>query len=309
MHIQFLGTSAGRPTKSRNVTSAAFVHSEPASGFWLFDAGEGTQQQMFGTKLKLNKLEKIFVTHLHGDHIYGLPGLLSSRSYFDGAGPLVMYGPPGLRAFIDGVFMHSGTYLEYELTVTEIGPGVIMDDGHYRVTADELVHRLPSFGYRIEESAQSGQLDLEQLARRGVEPGPAYGKLKRGEDIILPSGELVRSAEVVGPPVPGRIVTILGDTCPCENGIALARNADLLVHEATFESGMEEKATAYGHSTVRQAAQIAADAGAKQLALTHFSSRYDDEAITELIAEGQKLFPNIVAAYDYMELPVPRQSS
>lgn len=305
MNLMFLGTSAGRPTTERNVTSIALLFPEHQYRYWLFDAGEGTQHQMLRAKLKLNKLERIFITHLHGDHLYGLPGLLSSRTYYEGAGKLSVYGPPGLRAYLECVFLQSGAHLNYELEIVEIEPGPIaIGDDDFDVVADELVHRVRSFGYRVAERPRPGPLNLELLAALGLRPGPLFGMLKRGEDVTLPSGETLRAAEAVGPPAPGRIVTILGDTTPCEAVGRLARDADLLVHEATFGAGMEEKAAAYGHSTMLQAAQAAADAGVGRLAVTHFSGRYDDADVARLIDEVRDVFPDVVAASDFLELYV-----
>jgi len=306
MRLMFLGTGAGRPSRARNVTSAALIMPERANTFWLFDVGEGTQHRLLETGLRLNKLERIFVTHLHGDHLYGLPGLLSSRSYFEGAGPLQLFGPKGIRAYLDCVFHTSGSHLEYEIEIHEIESGRIYDDGTVSVDAAELEHRIPCFGYRIAEASRPGRLDLEKLAELGVPPGPLYAKLKSGADITLPGGETIRSSDVVGPPVPGRVVTILGDTRPCDNAIVLARDADLLVHEATFAAGMEEKAAKYGHSTIVQAAENASRAGAKRLAVTHFSSRFDSEEVAEMVESGRGIFPEIVAAADYLELEVKR---
>lgn len=307
MNLTFLGTGAGRPTKARNVTSMALTLPGPTNLFWLFDAGEGTQHRLLSSKLKLNKLERIFITHLHGDHLFGLPGLLSSRTYFEGAVPLSIWGPPGIRAYLAAVFEHSGTHLEYKPEIIEITEvGLIAEDDRFTVETAELDHRLPSFGFRITEKPLPGQLNLEKLKELGVPPGPLYGRLKKGEDITFGDGKTIRSADVTGKQVHGRIVTILGDTSPCDSAIRLAQGADLVVHESTFAAGMEEKAAAYGHSTVLQAAQVAATAKAKRLAMTHFSSRYDDEAIAKLVQDAQTIFPNTVAAYDMLELNIPR---
>ncbi|MFC5648429.1 ribonuclease Z [Paenibacillus solisilvae] len=306
MKLTFLGTSAGRPTKARNVTSIALSLPEPQHGFWLFDVGEGTQHRLLGSKLKLNKLERIFITHLHGDHIYGLPGLLTSRSYFEGAVPLTIYGPPGIRTFIDCVFHQSGVHLGYELEIIEVEAGHVFSDSYFTVEAAELVHRMQCFGYRIIEHSQPGKLNLPLLKSLGVPSGPLYGKLKQGEDVTLASGETIRSSDVVGPPVNGRIVTILGDTSPCDNVLVLAKDADLLVHEGTFSGGMEEKAYAYGHSTVLQAAKAASEAKVKQLVMTHFSSRFDDEAIEQLVLDAKEIFEHSAAAYDYGEFCIHR---
>lgn len=306
MQLTFLGTGAGRPSKARNVTAIALSVAEPQNGFWLFDVGEATQHRLMDSRLKLNKLDKIFLTHLHGDHLYGLPGLLSSRTYFEGAGKLQLYGPPGIKAFVECVFEHSGAHLNYELEIVEIGEGLLFENSKYRVTCAELTHRVPCFGYRIVEQPQPGALDLQKLIQLGVPLGPLYGKLKRGEDITLPNGQLIRSLDVVGPSAVGRVVTILGDTCPSENAVALAENADVLVHEATFATGMEEKAAAYGHSTFAQAAQIAAKANVKRLVLTHFSSRYDAEEIARMAEEVKPAFRNTEAAHDYLQIDIAR---
>jgi ribonuclease Z len=306
MQLTFLGTSAGRPTKARNVTSIALTLTSQHNRYWLFDVGEGTQHRLLGTPNKLNKLERIFITHMHGDHLYGLPGLLSSRSYYDGASDLKLFGPPGLRTYIECVLHQSGARLDYELETVEIGAGRIYEDDHYTVEAAELDHRITCFGYRITEKPQPGKLDLALLERLGVTPGPLYGKLKKGEDIALANGEIVRSTDAVGPVTHGRIVTILGDTRPCDNANALAMNADVLVHEATFATGMEEKAKAYGHSTALQAAHTAARAGAKRLILTHFSSRFDDEAVAQLVDDVKPVFANIEAAHDYLAVCIPK---
>ncbi|MFC3800649.1 ribonuclease Z [Cohnella sp. GCM10012308] len=303
MKLIFLGTSAGRPTAHRNVTSIALVFPEDQNRFWLFDAGEGTQHQLLKSKLKLGKLNRIFITHMHGDHLYGLPGILSSRTYFEGADKLELYGPPGLRAYVENVLLYSEAHLNYELGIHELGgDGEAFDDGRFRIEAGELVHRVRSFGYRIEEHPRSGQLDLAYLASRGVPPGPQYGKLKRGEDIVLPDGSVIRAAEAVGPHVNGRVVTILGDTVKCERAAHLAEKADLLVHEGTFGIGLEEKAALYGHSTFLQAAETASLAGAKRLIVSHISARYADEDVEALIGQAGAIFPNIEAAYDFKEV-------
>ncbi|MBM7563367.1 ribonuclease Z [Paenibacillus sacheonensis] len=308
MHLTFLGTSAGRPTRTRNVTSIALSLPEPQCAFWLFDAGEGTQHRMLGTKLKLNKLERIFITHMHGDHINGLPGLLSSRSYFEGAGPLAIYGPTGLSSYLNGIFELTGVHLNYELNVIEISAGEVVADDRYIVEAAELQHRMPCFGYRITERPQFGQLNLRRLAELNVPPGPWYGRLKRGEDVALQDGRTIRASDVVGDMQPGRVVTILGDTRPCGNAVLLAKQADLLVHEATFAGGLEEKAASYGHSTFAQAAETARDAGAKRMIVTHFSSRYDDEQVAELANGVKEIFAGIEPAVEMIDFHVSKPS-
>lgn len=299
MDIYFLGTGAGMPTTRRNVSGMALRLYEERGSFWMFDCGEGTQHQVLQSPLKLGKCEFIFITHLHGDHIFGLPGLLSSRAYQGGVSPLTVFGPVGLKQFIHTVFELSETHLPYELHVQEAESGVIWEDEQFAVTALPLEHRVLSLGYRVQQKERPGRLDLNLLKEKNLPPGPLYGQLKRGQDIVLPSGELVEASSVLGSPIPGKSVAILGDTRPCENAIKLAQGVDLLVHEATFMEDKRENANEFGHSTARQAAQIAVSAGAKKLALTHFSSRYNDERMEELQQEACDLFSNTVLADEH----------
>lgn len=299
MDIYFLGTGAGMPTTRRNVSSMALRLYEERGSFWMFDCGEGTQHQVLQSPLKLGKCEFIFITHLHGDHIFGLPGLLSSRAYQGGVSPLTVFGPVGLQRFIHTVFELSETYLPYELHIQEVESGVIWEDEKFAVTALPLEHRVLSLGYRVQQKERPGRLDLNLLKEKNLPPGPLYGQLKRGQDIVLPSGELVEASSVLGSPILGKSVAILGDTRPCENAIKLAQGVDLLVHEATFMDDKRENANEFGHSTARQAAEIAVSAGVKKLALTHFSSRYNDERMEELLQEACELFSNTVLADEH----------
>lgn len=302
MKVWFMGTGAGRPNKHRNVTGAALQLPDPHCAWWLFDAGEASQHQLMKLPLKMSKLEKIFITHLHGDHLYGLPGLLSTRSFDGGVSKVEMYGPIGLKQYIETIFGLTGTTLDYELVIHELDErldgGVIFEDACFKVEAKPLVHRVPCFGYRITESDGPGRLLPGKLRELGVEAGPMYGKLKRGETVTLADGRIVTPESVTDGVVPGRVVTMLGDTAPCDNAMLLARGADLLVHEATFAAGMEAKAHEFGHSTTAEAAAAARAAGAKRLVMTHFSGRYSNEELAGLEQEAQAIFPNSSAALD-----------
>lgn len=306
MDLWFLGTGAGRPTKERNVTSIALKLPEPSGELWLFDAGEGTQHRLLHTPLKLSKLTTVFITHLHGDHTFGLPGLLSSRSYFETEEPLRLFGPPGIREMIASALELSGSRLEYELIMEEIAEGIVYKNDHFTVEAAKLDHRIDSYGYRITEHERPGKLDSAKLRELGVPNGPLYGQLKGGRDVTLEDGRRICAADVVGPPIKGRILTILGDTRPCANAVELAEDADVLVHEATFAAGQEEKAFDYGHSTTVQAAEAANRARAKKLIMTHFSSRFRLEDMPELEREAQGVFPESTAAYDLYQYSVPQ---
>ncbi|MDZ5471101.1 ribonuclease Z (plasmid) [Bacillus sp. 31A1R] len=307
MEVFFLGTGAGIPAKLRNVTSIALKLLEERGAIWLFDCGEATQHQILHTSIKPRRIEKIFITHLHGDHIYGLPGLLSSRSFQAGDTEVTVYGPKGLKEYIEVSLAVSQTFLKYPLHIIEIEEGMIFEDDQFLVEARLLEHGIPSYGYRIIEKDRPGTLMVEKLKEAGIPPGPLYKKIKNGEQVILDDGTVVDPADFVGPDQKGRIVSILGDTRISEASVLLAKEADLLVHEATFSMGDENLAYDYFHSTSYQAAKIAVQANAKKLCLTHISSRYDKVASLELAAEAQTIFPNTVVAEDFMEIVVPVQ--
>ncbi|AJS58321.1 ribonuclease Z [Paenibacillus sp. IHBB 10380] len=307
MEIVFLGTNAGVPTLQRNVTAIALRLFEERRSFWLFDCGEATQHQILRSSLKLSKLEKVFITHLHGDHLFGLPGLLASRSNQGGKSPLTLYGPHGLKQFIDTVMSLSQSRMDYELTVVEHDGGVIFEDEGFMVESELLDHRIDSYGYRVTEKDRPGSLNLALLESHGCKPGPVYGKLKRGESIDLGEGKILKPEDVLGKPKKGRIVTILGDTRPCSSVISLAKDADLLVHEATFLHDMVDTAHDYHHSTALQAAEAAKNSGVQELVLTHFSSRYKDlEQLTFLLDEARELFPKTRLAEELIMIEVRR---
>ncbi|MEF2967276.1 ribonuclease Z [Paenibacillus sp. M1] len=309
MELYFMGTNAGVPSLERNVTSLALRMLDERRSFWLFDCGEGTQHQILRSPLKLSKLECIFITHLHGDHLFGLPGLLASRAYQGGDTPLALFGPPGLKKFVNTALDLSESRINYKLNIVEHEGGTVFEDEIFRVESAKLDHRIASYGYRIVEKDLPGKLDTDLLARNGIRPGPLYGKLKRGESIVTPEGNILSPADVLGKPKRGRVVTILGDTRPCPAEIPLAEGADALVHEATFLHELKETAYDYHHTTAKQAAEIANEAGAKSLYLTHFSSRYKyEDQLLLLLREAEAVFPNTRLAREHELYPVMRSS-
>lgn len=297
MHLTFLGTGGGAPSLQRNVTAIAFTRAS-SGDTWLFDCGEGTQLQFMRSDLKPGKLDKIFITHLHGDHIFGLPGLLTSRSMAGLTTPMTVYGPKGLKAFIDTALSLSGSYTDYPLEVIEIVAGEVLDDGEFRVTAWPMNHTIDCFGYRIEQQDKPGFLDAARLKAEGVPRGPWYQQLKQGESITLEDGRVIDGAAYLGPSTKGKTLAIFGDTAPTEVALQLAANVDVMVHETTLEDALAEKANRRGHSTTVQAATVAKQAGAKRMIATHFSSRYLARDMTRLLAECQAIFPETEMAYD-----------
>lgn len=305
MELFFLGTSAGVPTRTRNVTSILLDLQHPTrSGLWMFDCGEGTQHQLLRTAAHPGKLDKIFITHLHGDHLFGLPGLLCSRSMAGNIQPLTIYGPPGIREFVETSLRISGSWTDYPLEIIEIKPGVVFKDDAYTVTAAALNHPVECYGFRIEERDKPGALDGAALIAAGVPFGPLFQQLKRGESVTLEDGRTINGAEYLSPPRPGKKLAIFGDTAPCENALELAQGVDLLVHEATLEVAMEEKANSRGHSSTHQAARLARDAQVKKLMVTHVSSRYDAEGCAMLLAECCAIFAASELAEDFATVRV-----
>ncbi|NYU09954.1 ribonuclease Z [Enterobacteriaceae bacterium CCUG 67584] len=305
MELFFLGTSAGVPTRTRNVTSILLDLQHPTrGGLWMFDCGEGTQHQLLRTAAHPGKLDKIFITHLHGDHLFGLPGLLCSRSMAGNIQPLTIYGPPGIREFVETSLRISGSWTDYPLEIIEIKPGVVFRDDAYTVTAAALNHPVECYGFRIEERDKPGALDGAALIAAGVPFGPLFQQLKRGESVTLEDGRTINGAAYLSPPRPGKKLALFGDTAPCDNALALAQGVDLLVHEATLEVAMEEKANSRGHSSTHQAARLARDAQVKKLIVTHVSSRYDAEGCAMLLAECCAIFAASELAEDFATVRV-----
>ncbi|EAD8853444.1 ribonuclease Z [Listeria monocytogenes] len=304
MELVFLGTGAGVPSRGRNVTSIALSMLNERNTIWLFDCGEATQHQIMRSQIKLSKLEKIFITHLHGDHIFGLPGLLSSRSFQGGESDLTIYGPVGITEYVETSLRLSGTRLTYKIIFNEIEPGLIFEDNMFSITVDELDHGLRSFGYRIVEKDKPGALNADKLIDDGVEPGPIFQKIKKGETVTLADGSVINGKDYIDEPQKGKIISIFGDTKATASELELAFNADVLVHEATFEGDKEKLAGEYMHSTTLQAASLAKKANVKKLILTHISSRYDRDASKELLIEAQSVFENTEIAYDLAVFPI-----
>ncbi len=306
MELVFLGTGAGVPSKGRNVSSLVLQLLDERGASWMFDCGEATQHQILYTSVRPRRLEKIFITHLHGDHIFGLPGLLGSRSFQGGDTPLTVYGPKGIRDFIEVSLSVSKTHVKYPLLIEEIEEGVVFEDDTFRVEAARLIHGIESFGYRITEKDIPGPLLVDKLLEIGVKPGPIFKRLKEGETVTLEDGRIIDGKEFVGAPQKGRVLAVLGDTRYCEAAVSLAKQADVLVHEATFAAEDEAQAYDYYHSTTYQAAKTAKQAGAKKLILTHISSRYQGEDCEVLLKEARTVFPNTYMAEDLKRFTVSR---
>ncbi|RDW19132.1 ribonuclease Z [Oceanobacillus arenosus] len=304
MELTFLGTGAGLPSKERNVSAIALSLLQEINHIWLFDCGEATQHQILRTTIKPRKINKIFITHLHGDHIFGLPGLLSSRSFQGGDELLTVYGPSGIKEYIETSLRLSCSHLSYPLSIVEIDEGLIIDEEKFQVYAKKLDHVIPSYGFRIIEKDKIGELLVQSLIDIGVMPGPIYQQIKENNVVQTEDGKVLYQKDFIGPSKKGRIISILGDTRYQEGHREFIENSNLLVHEATFEQDKANLATDYYHSTTTQAATIAKIGNVDQLVLTHISSRYQDEDTTRLLDEACEVFPNTSIATDFYQLSV-----
>ncbi|MFB1050429.1 ribonuclease Z [Paraliobacillus sp. JSM ZJ581] len=304
MKLIFLGTGAGIPSKERNVSAILLDLLQERGTTWLFDCGEATQHQILRTTIKPRKIENIFITHLHGDHIYGLPGFLSSRSFQDGTTPVTIYGPKGIEAFVKTSLEVSETHLRYPLYFKEVDDGIIFADNDFVVYAKKLQHGIPSYGYRIEQKDQPGELLIDKLQAMGISPGPIYQHIKENEMTSLPNGEVIHRNDVLGPNKSGNIISILGDTRYDKSFIEFIKNSDVLVHEATFAKDGKDLAHDYFHTTTEQAAQLANQAQVKHLLLTHISSRYAGDKSEQLQVEAATIFPDVQIAYDFFEYEI-----
>lgn len=299
MKLHFLGTGAGVPNKKRNVTSIILDLLQEKNTLWMIDCGEATQHQILHTSIKPGKVEKIFITHLHGDHLFGLPGFLSSRSFQGGKSPVTVYGPKGIKEFIDTSLKVSQTKLAYTLDIVELEEGTVFEEEDFTVKAKRLVHGIDSYGFRIIEKDKKGPLLVDKLKDRNIQPGPIYQKIKTSEIVTLDTGEVIYGRDFIGEPKKGKQLVIMGDTRVNQEHAAFIMGADVLVHEATFSATQEQLAHDYYHSTTVQAAQLAAKANVGHLFLTHISSRFQPEDYEGLEKEAQEYFPNTKIAKDF----------
>ena len=271
MRVTFLGTSGAVPTTQR-APSAVLVSREGER--LLFDCGEGTQRQMmrFGTGFDVSH---IFVTHLHGDHILGIPGLLQSLDFNDRTDALAIHVPPRSRDDVRSLVHAGGHQPGFPVRIHEVAPGsVAYAAADFEVRTVETDHRTTSMGFALVEDDRPGRFDRDRAEELGVPVGPKFGRLHKGETVELGDGRVIEPEQVVGDPRPGRRVVYTGDTRPVDAVVEAATDADLLIHDATFADDERDRARHTGHSTAREAGQVAARAGAERLALTHLSSRY-----------------------------------
>ena len=316
MQVTFLGTSSGVPTRGRNVSAVALRLPQRAE-LWLFDCGEGTQHQFLRSELRVSQLRRIFITHMHGDHVFGLPGLLASLGLAGTCNGIDLYGPDPLRDYLEGVLRTSSTRIGYPLRSHRVkdaaaSGAVLLDDDDITVRCTKLIHRVPAYAYRVDQKPRAGRFDVEQARALRIPPGPIYAELKAGREVVLDDGRIINGASLCGPERPGCSVVYCTDTVFSEAAVELAQGADLLIHESTFSHAEAEMAFARQHSTSTMAAQTALAAGVKQLMLTHLSPRYvPGNPVTpdDLLNEARAIFPNTELAKDFLSVEVAADES
>ncbi|MDD3754215.1 MAG: ribonuclease Z [Methanobacterium sp.] len=299
MELIFLGTSSALPTNKRNHSAIAL---KAFGEVMLFDCGEGTQRQMVRLKLSPMKINQIFITHLHGDHFLGLPGLIQSMAFRGRKDPLHIYGPEGIVKTVENI-KNLGYYsLSFNINAHEIRKGIVTETEEYIIKSCPMQHSIPNLAYSVEEK-RSPKFQKDKAMELGLKPGPDFGKLQRGISVEV-NGKMIKPGEVLGEERKGRKIIYSGDTSPCAEMIKFAYQADVLIHESTFDSAQEDKALKTGHSTSTHAARIAKEAEVFELILFHMSTRYRDSDI--LKKEAKEIFQKVTVAEDYMVFEVKK---
>jgi ribonuclease Z len=300
LKIIFLGTGGSIPSIGRGMPSFMLIREGERM---LFDCGEGTQRQMMCARTGFMDVDSIFITHFHADHTLGIPGLIQTMGFQGRSKPLHIYGPRFVREYCD--ILNTLGYLKpgFEVAAHELKHGDVVERKGYRIEAFRTFHSVPSLGYALREDKRPGRFNKPRALELGVPEGPLFGRLQRGEDVVV-DGRLIRSSEVVGPPRPGRIVVYTGDTVPSPAFLPIIAGADLWISEATFADEAADKAAETLHSTAGDVAKLASLAGVQKLALTHISSRYAEDA-TPLLEDARRHFKETIIAEDYMEIEVP----
>jgi ribonuclease Z len=301
LDVVFLGTAGSAPTAARGLPATLVRRGGERL---LFDCGEGTQRQLLRS-IGLVDLEEVFLTHFHGDHFLGLPGMLKTFGLRGREAPLTIYGPPGLRALFGALKPLVGR-TAFELRLIELDPNDELERDGYRIATFGVRHRVQAYGYALLEDERPGRFDERAAVKLGVRPGPDFGRLQQGEAVAGADGSEVRPEQVLGEARRGRKLVLSGDTAPCDMTLAVAHGADLLVHEATFTDEEADRARETGHTTARAAAELAAEAEVALLALTHLSPRHPAGALR---AEAREVFDRTIVPRDFdrVDLPLPEK--
>jgi len=296
LEIQFLGTSSGTPTSRRNVSAIALTESR-GKAWYLIDCGEGTQHQLLRTHLSINSLEAVFLTHLHGDHCYGLPGLLGSAGLNGRTKPLKIIAPAGAEEWIALTKEISQLHLPYALEFIETGAVDLGDIGQFEVSAVDLSHRIHCFGYVFKENSVTSSLKMEKLQDAGIPQGPLWGKLQAGEDVTHEGKQYLVSEFTEDSKQPRKII-ICGDNDDPELLLSDCKDCSLLVHESTYTEDMADRANEVGHSYAKSIGSFAEKVNVPNLVLTHISARYPDSSAVK--NEASEVYSgNLYVANDF----------
>jgi ribonuclease Z len=301
LHVIFMGTAGSVPTPERSLPAVLIKRQNEQL---MLDCGEGVQRQMIKAKAGFHKKTKIFISHLHGDHVLGLPGLMQTMALMDRQKKLEIYGPEGIKQFLECIRETLQFGLTFPVEIHELyKAGIVCEEKDYSVETAKSNHVIPSLAYAFLEKPRPGKFYPEKARALGVPEGELWSKLQHGDKIKLAHGRVISPADVMGAPRQGRKIVYTGDTRPFKGFAQFAATADLVIHEATLDDTLSEKAAEDGHSTPSQAAQAAKEAKAKQLVLTHISARYPDARL--LLEQAQKFFKNTMVAEDFMNLELP----
>ncbi len=301
IRVTFLGTAGSVPTQARSLPAVLIKRQHEQL---MFDCGEGVQRQMVKAKVGFHKETRIFISHMHGDHVLGVPGLLQTMALMDRQKKLEIYGPEGIKQFLECIRETLQFGLTFSVEIHEIyDAGVVCDDKDYVVEAAKSNHVIPSLAYAFVEKPRPGKFYPEKARVIGVPEGELWSKLQQGDSVKLQNGRVICPADVMGSPRKGRKIVYTGDTRPFKGFAKFAADADLVIHDSTLDDALSEKAEVDGHSTPSQAGQQAKKAKAKELVLTHISARYPDAGL--LLEQAQKVFENTLVAEDFMVLELP----
>ncbi|MDG6229530.1 MAG: ribonuclease Z [Candidatus Thermoplasmatota archaeon] len=300
LQLIFLGTGGSWPTVKRNVTSIAVKRGKD---ILLFDCGEGTQRQFQKSQLSYMQITSIFISHFHGDHFLGIPGLLQTMQLNDRKNPLHIYGPKGMIDLTHQLLSLGYFKPGYPIYAHEVDDNENILFKGFAVDVLKVNHGIPSLGFRLVEEMRPGKFNKPKALALGIPEGPLFSQLQRGKTVTLSNGDIITPDMVLGPTRKGRTIVYSGDTRPVDNMVEFCKDSDVLIHESTFDSSHDDIAYQYGHSTARQAAEIAQKGNVQHLFLVHISPRYLDYRL--ILDEAKKVFSNSVVPKDFDVFTVP----
>ena len=303
IEVFILGTGGMMPLPGRGLTSV-LVRRE--GELFLFDCGEATQIAFRRLGLRWKKISHIFISHTHADHVTGLPGMLSLSAQVERSEPLHVYGPPRVRAYIEQSLRILDIYIDYEIVIHEtFDNGLLVAGDGYEIHACRLRHSKPCLGYTLVEGDRAGEFHPERAAELGVPRGPLWGRLQGGAAVTLDDGRVVESAQVMGAARAGRKFAFITDTAMVDGLDRFVADADLMICEGMFAQDLRESAHDKKHLTARQAGALARVGGVRRMGLIHYSPRYTERDLKQLLREAREEFPGSFLTRDLQELSIP----